>query len=81
MWIEPATVPPLKPSFEAVASSWIEPFDWAAELTGMRSSPVTSAVSVTRLLVVVSWARSPLAGVSLGLPQDHSREERAVNAA
>ena len=50
MWIDPATVPPRKPSLAAVASSWIEPRDWAAELTGLRNSPVTSGVSVARLI-------------------------------
>ena len=48
MWIEPATVPPLKPSLEAVASSWMEPLACAAELRGLRNSPVQPwAASVT----------------------------------
>src|ERR1700760_2177117 len=51
MWMEPATVPPRKPSFEAVASSWIEPFTSAAELRGERNSLVQTRASATDMRV------------------------------
>ena len=39
MCSEAATVPPLKPSFCATASSWMLPFSFAAELRGLRTGP------------------------------------------
>src|SRR5579871_6876118 len=54
MCSEPATVPPRKPSLEAVASSWIEPRWWMAVLAGSRNgptmSPVALGVSLARLM-------------------------------
>src|SRR3954471_11106307 len=48
MCTEPATVPPRKPSFWAVLSSWIEPLTSAAMLRGVRNGPVqASEVSVS----------------------------------
>src|SRR5438105_10348925 len=42
MWIEPAMVPPRKPSFWAVASSWMLPDPAAAaRLAGVRTGPRT----------------------------------------
>jgi hypothetical protein len=39
MWIEPATVPPRKPSFVAVASSWMLPFASLLIFREVRSGP------------------------------------------
>src|SRR5436190_2356477 len=47
MWMEPATVPPLKPSLVAVASSWIEPFASGCGFRGARNSPIHSGASAT----------------------------------
>jgi hypothetical protein len=40
MCTDPATVPPLKPSFLAVASSWMLPWTPLARFSGVRTGPV-----------------------------------------
>jgi hypothetical protein len=45
----------LKPSFEAVASSWIEPFTSSAELRGFLNSPVQTRASVKLMASSVSF--------------------------
>ncbi len=42
MWIEPATVPPRKPSRVAVASSWMLPAAVLALFTDLRRGPTSS---------------------------------------
>ncbi len=60
MWIEPATVPPRKPSFCAVASSWMLPRWLIARLRGRRcgptSTPLFSMISVVVVSVVMMRA-------------------------
>src|SRR5437879_4142689 len=73
MWIEPATVPPRKPSFEAVASSWIEPLTSAAELRGERNSLVQTSASATDM------GSSPVA--QEGYAPEDRRESAALPAA
>src|SRR5690349_20891975 len=59
MCTEPATVPSRKPSFEAVASSWIEPLTSAAMLRGVRYGPVQATCGAAVSLIGSSVARSP----------------------
>ncbi len=73
MCSDPATVPPRNPSFEAVASSWIDPFAWEAVFFGRRKSPAISWASV-----VMDIAVSLLRRAASAAREDRVGDDRPV---